>query len=235
MKHRNSHLLVGYWSRLRKGRAAPDQSDIDPRAIKRMLASVFILDAADAARPLYRLAGTQLYERYGSELKGSQFLHHWDGTSRSAVAQLLRQSLALGQPVCLTGMGSIQGGGAVEIEILLAPLSFGDHAPTRFIGLVQLAGDGIQLGGRPIIAQRLAGAEMIREDDNGSDNIQIPPMPPRESTRGDARAPHLRLVVDRPTLHRELPHPDRDMLRLLRALDIRPPKLTCLSGGMQSA
>ena len=43
MKHRNSHLLVGYWSRLRKGRDLPDQTDIDPRAIKRMLSYVFIL------------------------------------------------------------------------------------------------------------------------------------------------------------------------------------------------
>ena len=37
MKHKNSHLLVGYWSRLRKGREVPDQTDIDPRAIKRLL------------------------------------------------------------------------------------------------------------------------------------------------------------------------------------------------------
>ena len=30
MKHKNSHLLVGYWSRLRNGRDVPDQTDIDP-------------------------------------------------------------------------------------------------------------------------------------------------------------------------------------------------------------
>jgi len=29
MKHKNSHLLVGYWSRLRKGREVPAQGDID--------------------------------------------------------------------------------------------------------------------------------------------------------------------------------------------------------------
>src|SRR5579872_6867691 len=40
MKHKNSHLLVGYWGRLRKGRAVPDQTDIDPRAIKRMLSQI---------------------------------------------------------------------------------------------------------------------------------------------------------------------------------------------------
>ena len=60
MKHKNSHLLVGYWSRLRKGRDVPDQTDIDPRAIKRMLSYTFIVDATSIARPNYRLAGTAL-------------------------------------------------------------------------------------------------------------------------------------------------------------------------------
>ena len=64
MKHKNSHLLVGYWSRLRRGRSAPFQGDIDPRAIKRLLSYVFILDCENPARPVYRLAGTALCERF---------------------------------------------------------------------------------------------------------------------------------------------------------------------------
>jgi len=56
MKHKNSHLLVGYWSRLRAGRDVPDQTDIDPRAIKRLLSYTFILDCENPARPIYRLA-----------------------------------------------------------------------------------------------------------------------------------------------------------------------------------
>ena len=78
MKHKNSHLLVGYWGRIRKGRDVPDQTDIDPRAIKRMLPYVFILDAEDTSRPIYRLAGTALCERFGFELKGTGFLAHWE-------------------------------------------------------------------------------------------------------------------------------------------------------------
>jgi len=68
MKHKNSHLLVGYWSRLRRGRAVPFQGDIDPRDIKRLLSYVFILDCENPARPVYRLAGTALCERFGFEL-----------------------------------------------------------------------------------------------------------------------------------------------------------------------
>jgi len=86
MKHKNSHLLVGYWSRLRNGRDAPDQSDLDPRAIKRLLPYTFILDCENPARPAYRLAGTALCERYGFELKSTGFFGHWDAQSAMPLA-----------------------------------------------------------------------------------------------------------------------------------------------------
>src|SRR5882672_5332517 len=106
MKHRNSHLLVGYWSRLRRGRAVPDQTEIDPRAIKRMLSSVFILDVENPSRPVYRLAGTALCERFGFELKGTGFLANWEPQSGLALSSLLRQALRLRQPVCLSSIGA---------------------------------------------------------------------------------------------------------------------------------
>ncbi|HEY0234147.1 MAG TPA: PAS domain-containing protein, partial [Afipia sp.] len=106
MKHKNSHLLVGYWSRLRKGRDVPDQTDIDPRAIKRLLSYTFILDCENPARPVYRLAGTALYEHFGFELKGTSFLAHWESQSGLSLASLLRQSLKACQPVCLSSIAA---------------------------------------------------------------------------------------------------------------------------------
>ena len=70
MKHKNSHLLVGYWSRLRAGREVPDQTDIDPRAIKRLLSYTFILDCENPARPVYRLAGTALVRTFRFRTQG---------------------------------------------------------------------------------------------------------------------------------------------------------------------
>src|SRR6185503_20326895 len=122
MKHRNSHLLVGYWSRLRKGRDVPDQTDIDPRAIKRILSHVFILEASDTGRPLYRLAGTSHCDRYGAELKGANFLSRWEAHSRSALSLLLKQSFANNQPVCISSLAASEECGMVEVETVLAPL-----------------------------------------------------------------------------------------------------------------
>jgi len=106
MKHKNSHLLVGYWSRLRKGRDVPDQTDIDPRAIKRLLSYTFILDCENPGRPVYRLAGTALCERFGFELKGTGFLAHWEAQSGLSLSTLLRQALKLRQPVCISSVAA---------------------------------------------------------------------------------------------------------------------------------
>jgi hypothetical protein len=203
MKHKNSHLLVGYWSRLRGERGVPDQTDIDPRAIKRMLSHVFILDAANAGRPVYRLAGTGLCERFGIELKGTSFLSHWEGGSATSLGSLLRQSMTLTQPICLSSIGATADCGMVELETILAPISFNGDVPTRFLGMTQVLSDTTQLAGRPIAFQRLIASQLVRESESLSKvNPPPPPVAPpsQQIMRNHPRAPHLRLVVsqDRP-------------------------------------
>ena len=223
MKHRNSHLLVGYWSRLRRGRDLPDQADIDPRAIKRMLSHVFILEASDTSKPHYRLAGTALCDRFGFELKGTNFLSHWEAQSRSSLTLLLRQAIALKQPICISSIGATAECGMVEMETILAPVTFGDEAPVRFVGLTQVLSDTAQLGGKPIAFERLVGSQLVQEDEPLSANNPTPPPPmppPGDALRSHPRAPHLRLVVsqDRPhTVHTEM---DEMMLRMIAKLDI---------------
>jgi hypothetical protein len=203
MKHKNSHLLVGYWSRLRKGRDVPDQTDIDPRSVKRMLSHIFILDAVNPGRPVYRLAGTGLCERFGMELKGAGFLSHWEDQSGIALGSLLRQAMKMRQPVCLSSIGASADCGMVELETVLAPISFNDAEPTRFIGMTQILSDVQQLGGRPIAFQRLVASQIVREAEPLA-SVHLPPPPPPPSIqilRNHPRAPHLRLVVsqDRPS------------------------------------
>jgi hypothetical protein len=193
MKHKNSHLLVGYWSRLRQGKDVPDQTEIDPRAIKRLLPHVFILDAENPARPIYRLAGTALCDRLGFELKGTGFLTHWEAHSSVALGSLLQQALWLKQPVCLTSVGASADCGMVELETILLPIKFGESGPTRFLGMIQILSDVTLLGGRPIAFQRLAASQIIREDEPVREHLPPPPSPP--VYRSHPKAPHLRLVV----------------------------------------
>jgi hypothetical protein len=228
MKHRNSHLLVGYWSRLRRGRDVPDQTEIDPRAIKRMLSQVCILEASDPPRAMFRLAGTWLCDRFGFELKGTSFLGTWDVPSRNQIVLLMKQSLAMKQPVCISSIGSTADCAMVELETILAPLSFGEGGPTRFLGMVHFLGDTSAIAGRTITSQRLVGSKMIHEDEP-VDSLPTPPAPPAEPVRNHPKAPHLRLVVSRnraATVHSEM---DEMMRELLTALEIkRGPRLSLL-------
>lgn len=219
MKHRNSHLLVGYWSRLRHGRVVPDQTDIDPRAIKRMLSQVFILDACDLAHPTFRLAGTWLCDRFGFELRGTSFLSGFDVQSRAPLTAALKQALAARQPVCVTSIGSTPDSTMVEIESVLAPMRFGQDEPSRFLGMMQFLGDSGSLIGQTVTYQRLVACKLICEDEPLSTFDPPPPPPPRAPLREFGRAPHLRLVVSRddsPTVHCEM---DDTMQRLITSLD----------------
>jgi hypothetical protein len=203
MKHKNSHLLVGYWSRLRRGRGVPDQGEIDPRAIKRLLSYVFILDCENPVRPVYRLAGTGLCERFGYELKGTSFLAHWEAQSGLSLAPLLSRALKTGQPLCLSSIAATADNGMVELESVLTPVSLHGGAPTRFIGLVQMLTDPRPLLGRSIAYERLIGSQLIQEDEPFVHYDQnLPPPPPPAQFRGHPRAPYLRLVVskERPNL-----------------------------------
>ena len=222
MKHKNSHLLVGYWNRMRQGRSAPDQIDIDPRAIKRMLPWVFILDAESPSHPIYRLAGTALCERFGFELRGTGFLSHWDAQSSVALVSLLRQGLKLHHPVCISSIGTSASAGMVELETVLAPISFNGGAVNRFFGMIQVLSESAMLDGRPIAFQRIAGSQFIRENDPLSPFDDLPP--PAGGLRnptGHPRAPHLRLVVSQHKPH-TVHFVDEDARRLLGLLDAGP-------------
>jgi hypothetical protein len=193
VKHRNSHLLVGYWSRIRDGRPVPDQTDINPKAIKRLLPFTFILNCEHPSRPYYRLAGTGLCERFGSELKGTGFLAFWDGSSATAIAALLRQSLCLRQPVCLFSMATTESGGIAELETVVTPVSFNGGEARRLFGLVQVLSDPGLLVEHKIVHQRLIGSQLVAEGDVAADGPA--------ATRPDPRLPagSLRLVVSQVT------------------------------------
>jgi hypothetical protein len=197
MKHKNAHLLVGHWTRLRKGRAVPDQSDFDPRAIKPMLAHTFVIDASNPAQPLYRLAGTSLCQHFGGELKGTSFLDHWETNSATALTSLLRQGLRLKQPLCLLAIGAVLDAGMFEIETLLVPVAVRGGEPARYIGIMQVLGDTRSLYGRTIEFERLVGSQFIHEDAPVAKSRRMLPSGEITSLRQHPKAPHLRLVVSR--------------------------------------
>lgn len=197
MKHRNNHFAVGYWSLIRRGRPAPDQSDIDPKALKRLLPFVFLLDTRHSCF-VYRLAGTTLCERYGGELRGRDFLMQWDRESRAKLSALLMEALAQSKPLCLTSVGTTADCRMVEIETVLMPMTFNGSAPERFLGVAQMF-DATPLLGRSIAFEKLVASDLVREAESVmSEPLSSPALPVRPPRRSrTARGEHLKLVVSR--------------------------------------
>jgi hypothetical protein len=209
MKHRNSHFAVGYWSLIRRGRPAPDQADIDPKALKRLLPFVFLLDTRHSSF-IYRLAGTTLCERYGGELRGRDFLARWDRESRVRLPGLMRQSLAESLPLCLSTVGTTEEREMVELETLLMPMTFKGGARERFLGVQQVLSDPRPLLGRAIAFESLVASSLVREGEAPRDEAPLgpPPSSARKVISRTSRGAHLTLVVSQTN-----PAAGRDQLR----------------------
>jgi len=74
--------LYGYWNEVRAGRLAPQRLDIEPSRIAEILAETFMLEWVEPGTYPYRLAGTQLCEIFGSELRGKNFRGGWSEVGR---------------------------------------------------------------------------------------------------------------------------------------------------------
>jgi hypothetical protein len=199
MKHLNNHFAVGYWSLIRRGRPAPDQADVDPKALKRLLPFVSLLDARHS-HFVYRLAGTTLCERYGGELRGRDFLAQWDRDSRKRLSTLLHDALAESTPLCLTSVGTTADCRMIEIETVLMPVTFNGETPERFLGVAQVLTDATPLLGRSIAFEKLVTSDLVREGDCviSEPSAAPPPSPPparRPRASRTARGAHLKLVV----------------------------------------
>jgi hypothetical protein len=136
MKHAASRELYAYWQELRGRRPAPERAEIEPAAIRGILSETFILALDQPSRYPFRLAGTRVCALFDRELKGISFLDLWDETSRRTVTDLLA-ILADEWVGTVAGVSACNGEGqAVELELLLLPLSATRPVLQRSIGVL---------------------------------------------------------------------------------------------------
>ena len=143
MKHPATRELFAYWNDLRGPRAAPDRSDINPAAIRDILADTFMLDVDLERRFPFRLAGTRVNGLFDDEQKGRSFLDLWRAEERRNISAILLTVADGGCPVvrrqCRHGgwPGGMRGGTAVPAAApprphpLADPRSHEAHDETR--------------------------------------------------------------------------------------------------------
>ena len=62
--------IIEHWQSARAGRRLPGRADINPGALKAHLGSISILELDGQGAARFRLVGTRLRERLGSEMRG---------------------------------------------------------------------------------------------------------------------------------------------------------------------
>lgn len=139
MRHEESRHLFSYWDGLRAGRAAPDRTEIDPRAIASILGDTFILEADRTGALPYRLAGSRVSNLFARELKGTGFLDRFTPHARDRVRKVLVDATAAQAGLMLALAGTSAQGRKVDLEAVILPLAHRGRVGARLIGTLTVA------------------------------------------------------------------------------------------------
>ena len=140
--------LHAYWNKLRGARSAPERNDVDPGAIRGVLADTFVLDFDEGRGFPFRIAGSRANAIFLRELRGLSFLELWRDADRKELDSVLHCVADEAQPFLIGAEARPPGLGTVGIEAILLPLrhhgfthsrvlgAFAVHAAPSWIGLV---------------------------------------------------------------------------------------------------
>jgi hypothetical protein len=134
MKHSSTRELFDYWNERRGARAAPERSEIEPGAIRHVLADTFMLTFDPRAEHPFRIAGTRVCAAFGRELKGAAFTEIWAPASRDPIRDVLATVATESVGVVAGAVGRSGTGAALELEFLALPLAHRGGASARILG-----------------------------------------------------------------------------------------------------
>jgi hypothetical protein len=188
MRHPSTRELFEYWNSRRGRRAAPDRADIEPGAIRKILADTFILSFDEPAGHPFRIAGTRVCAAFGRELKNESFLDLWETESRKSVRDLL--TVVTGEATGIVGSarGTSTAGTIHEVELLVLPLSHRGRTNARMLGVLAPRDAAYWLGACTLGPLTLGTLRYL------GPRLEAPPIAPTERPEGRIR--HGFIVYD---------------------------------------
>ncbi len=135
MRERTSQLLYAYWNEVRGERIAPRRFEIEPSRIARLLPETFILERRERKDYLFRLAGTQVCELFGRELRGLNLVALWSPEDQEALVRIL-ESVCREGAVGVVGIEAHEplGERKTQLEMLFLPLIHSELDISRLLG-----------------------------------------------------------------------------------------------------
>ncbi len=134
MRQAANRELFSYWRSLKGFRGAPERNDVDPGAIRAILADVFILEFDLSVGLPFRIAGTRTNALFGRELRGKPFLDLWRRADRADIADLAESCLDGCVPVLAAGLARPPTQSGIAVEILFLPLRHHGNTHARLLG-----------------------------------------------------------------------------------------------------
>jgi hypothetical protein len=146
--------LYAYWNRLRGARSAPERNDVDPGAIRSVLADTFVVDFDPPRGFPFRIAGSRANALFLKELRGLSFLELWRGADRGELESILHCVADEAQAFLIGAEAGLPSLDTVDIEIILMPLRHHGLTHARILGglAVHAAPSWMGLGGAGPIA-----------------------------------------------------------------------------------
>jgi hypothetical protein len=161
MKHPTSRMLFSYWDALRGDRAAPERDEIEPGAIRHILADTFILEVGDGNRAHFRLGGTRLCALFGRELKGETLYGLWPSEAQDEIRHLIDLVLDETAGLVVGMIGATNDKAALDLEMVLLPLRHRGKTHARILGAMSSAALPPWIGLHPITDLRTVSHRVI--------------------------------------------------------------------------
>ncbi len=134
LKLASSQQLYAYWNALRGARGAPERNDIEPGAIRGVLADTFILEFCLKTRFPFRIVGSRTSAMFGRELRETPFLDLWRDEDAGEIARLIESAADGAQPYLVGARATFEGALAFDLEVLLLPLRHHGATHARILG-----------------------------------------------------------------------------------------------------
>lgn len=133
--------VEAYWEALRGVRTVPLRSDVDPRGIERALDHTFLVERIAPGLARFRLAGKQLNDVMGMEVRGMPLTACFQGDAREQVREVMNH-LFEGPAVIRMGLTAERGLGRpkLDAQLILLPLKSDLGDVSRAMGCLCLNG-----------------------------------------------------------------------------------------------
>jgi hypothetical protein len=164
MRQAATQELYSYWNQLRGARLSPEREEIDPTAIRHILADTMILEVDDERQFPVRISGTRLNALFLDEQKGRSFVDLFAPCDRSATLQMIASVIDGVRPVVAGLTAEPQDERPIHLELLLLPLRHHGKTHARVLGMLTPLDLPPWFGLRRVDSLRLVAMRFIGEE-----------------------------------------------------------------------